>query len=125
MDRIFVTRTNVSASSMASQSRVQPRLGPGKAKHTKPPEVLGRHGALKNRGVQNILITAENDLKGLPDAIQAVFPNTCIVHLIRSSLPYLSRRERRVLARDMRPSVPIGPNISPIISWVGRLSGRS
>ena len=45
---------------------------------------------LKNRGVSDILIAVVDGLKGIPDAIQAVFPETtvqtCIVHLLRQSL---------------------------------------
>jgi putative transposase len=61
---------------------------------------------LKNRGVQDILIAAVDGLKGFPDAIEAVFPKTqvqlCIVHLIRSSLRYVSWKERRGVARDLK-----------------------
>ena len=61
---------------------------------------------LKNRGVQDILIAAVDGLKGFPDAIEAVFPKTqvqlCLVHLIRSSLRYVSWKERRAVARDLK-----------------------
>jgi putative transposase len=61
---------------------------------------------LKNRGVEDILIAAVDGLKGFPDAIEAVFPQTqvqlCIVHLIRSSLRYVSWKERRAVARDLK-----------------------
>ncbi len=61
---------------------------------------------LKNRGVQDILIAAVDGLKGFPDAIEAVFPKTqvqlCIVHLIRSSLRYVSWKERRAVVRDLK-----------------------
>lgn len=67
---------------------------------------LGVLTELKNRGVQDILIAAVDGLKGFPDAIEAVFPNTqvqlCIVHLIRSSLRYVSWKERRAVARDLK-----------------------
>ena len=62
---------------------------------------------LKQRGVQDILIACVDGLKGFPEAIEAVFPNTwvqtCIVHLIRHSLRYVPRREREQVARDLRP----------------------
>ena len=62
---------------------------------------------LKQRGVQDILIACVDGLKGFPDAIEAVFPQTwvqtCIVHLIRHSLRYVPRREREQVARDLRP----------------------
>lgn len=48
---------------------------------------------LQNRGVKDILIACVDGLKGFPDAIHAVFPNTriqlCIVHLVRNSVKYV------------------------------------
>jgi putative transposase len=62
---------------------------------------------LKTRGVQDILIACVDGLTGFPDAIEAIFPattvQTCIVHLIRSSLRYVPRREREQVARDLKP----------------------
>ena len=62
---------------------------------------------LKQRGVQDILICCVDGLKGFPEAIEAIFPNTtvqtCIVHLIRLSLKYVPRRERERVARDLKP----------------------
>jgi putative transposase len=62
---------------------------------------------LKQRGVQDILICCVDGLKGFPEAIEAIFPNTvvqtCIVHLIRHSLKYVPRREREQVARDLKP----------------------
>jgi putative transposase len=62
---------------------------------------------LKQRGVRDILICCVDGLKGFPDAIEAIFPNTtvqtCIVHLIRLSLKYVPRREREQVARDLKP----------------------
>jgi putative transposase len=62
---------------------------------------------LKQRGVQDILIACVDGLKGFPDAIEAVFPKTCvqtcIVHLIRHSLRFVGRREREQVARDLKP----------------------
>lgn len=61
---------------------------------------------LKNRGVQDILIAAVDGLKGFPDAIESVFPKTqvqlCIVHMVRNSLRYVSWKERKAVARDLR-----------------------
>ena len=52
---------------------------------------------LKQRGVSDILICCVDGLKGFPEAIEAIFPNTvvqtCVVHLIRHSLKYVPRRE--------------------------------
>ena len=54
-----------------------------------------------------MLIACVDGLKGFPEAIEAVFPDTwvqtCIVHLIRHSLRYVPRREREQVARDLRP----------------------
>ena len=62
---------------------------------------------LKQRGVRDILICCVDGLKGFPEAIEAIFPKTtvqtCVVHLIRSSLKYVPRREREQVARDLKP----------------------
>ncbi len=61
---------------------------------------------LKNRGVQDMLIAAVDGLTGFPDAIASVFPQTqvqlCIVHMVRGSLRYVSWKERKLVARDLR-----------------------
>ena len=62
---------------------------------------------LKVRGVQDILIAVTDGLKGMPEALGAVFPattlQTCIVHLIRNSLDYASWKDRRGLAAALKP----------------------
>jgi putative transposase len=62
---------------------------------------------LKQRGISDILICCVDGLKGFPEAIEAIFPQTvvqtCIVHLIRHSLKYVPRREREQVARDLKP----------------------
>jgi putative transposase len=62
---------------------------------------------LKNRGVQDILIACCDGLKGFPEAIEAVFPNTvvqtCIVHLIRNSVRFVSYKDRKEVVRDLKP----------------------
>jgi transposase-like protein len=62
---------------------------------------------LKSRGVNDILIAVTDGLKGMPEALGAVFPattlQTCIVHLIRNSLDYASWKERKALAAAIRP----------------------
>ncbi len=62
---------------------------------------------LKTRGVGDILIAVTDGLKGMPEALAAVFPattlQTCIVHLIRNSLDYASWKDRRALAAAIRP----------------------
>ncbi len=61
---------------------------------------------IRNRGVQDVFIMCVDGLKGFPQAIEAVFPNTqvqlCIVHLVRSSLMYVSWKQRRAVAADLR-----------------------
>lgn len=61
---------------------------------------------LKNRGVRDMLIAAVDGLAGFPDAIESVFPKTqvqlCIVHMVRGSLRYVSWKERKIVARDLR-----------------------
>ena len=61
---------------------------------------------LKNRGVTDILIACVDGLKGLPEAIEMVFPKTdvqlCIVHLVRHSLKYVSWKQRKEVAHDLK-----------------------
>ena len=69
---------------------------------------LGVLSDLTHRGVQDILIACCEGLKGLPDAIEATFPHTtvqtCIVHMVRNSLRYRSRRGTS--PRPTRRSLP-------------------
>jgi transposase-like protein len=62
---------------------------------------------LKTRGVADILIAVTDGLKGMGEALAVVYPattlQTCIVHLIRNSLDYASWKERKALARAIRP----------------------
>ena len=62
---------------------------------------------LQRRGVRDVLIACVDGLTGFPDAIAAVFPETwvqtCIVHLIRSSMRYVVYQDRKTVARDLRP----------------------
>ncbi len=68
---------------------------------------------LHHRGVCDVLIACVDGLTGFPDAIGAVFPQawvqTCIVHMIRSSMRYVSYAERKAVARDLR-AVYSAPN---------------
>src|ERR1700722_8814858 len=60
---------------------------------------------LKNRGMKDAFIICTDGLKGFPEAIEAVFPNTlvqtCIVHMVRASLKFVSWRDRRAMAADI------------------------
>jgi putative transposase len=62
---------------------------------------------LKNRGVQDLYIACVDGLKGLPQAIETVFPKAqvqlCIVHLVRNSLHYVSWKERKAVAAELKP----------------------
>lgn len=61
---------------------------------------------LRNRGVEDILLAVVDGLKGFPDAILAVFPEasvqTCIVHLLRTSLDFVSFKDRRPVATGLK-----------------------
>src|SRR5215475_13217898 len=61
---------------------------------------------LKNRGVEDVLIAVVDGLKGFPEAITAVFPQalvqTCIVHLLRHSLDFVSWKDRKTVAAALK-----------------------
>jgi putative transposase len=61
---------------------------------------------LRNRGVEDILLAVVDGLKGFPDAIRAVFPDatvqTCIVHLLRHSLDFVSYKDRKAVAAALK-----------------------
>src|SRR5205085_3602146 len=61
---------------------------------------------LKNRGVDDFLIACVDGLKGFPDAIEQGFPDTqvqlCIVHLVRNSLQYVSWKNKKEVAQDLK-----------------------
>lgn len=61
---------------------------------------------LKNRGVKDILIACVDGLKGFPEAIEAAYPQTqfqlCIVHLVRHSLNFVSWKQRKEMADDLK-----------------------
>ncbi len=61
---------------------------------------------LKNRGVQDILIACMDGLKGLPDAIKTIFPQTetqlCIVHMIRNSMKFVANKKRAEFIVDLK-----------------------
>jgi putative transposase len=62
---------------------------------------------LHRRGVNDVLVACVDGLKGFPEAIEAVFPaawvQTCIVHQIRSSMRYVAYKDRKAVARDLKP----------------------
>ena len=62
---------------------------------------------LKNRGVTDMFIACVDGLKGFPESIATVFPEAqvqlCIVHQVRASLNYVSWKQRKAVAADLRP----------------------
>lgn len=62
---------------------------------------------LQSRGVEEILILCCDGLKGLPEAVASFFPKTtvqtCVVHLVRRSLSFVSYKERKAVAADLKP----------------------
>lgn len=67
---------------------------------------LGVLTDLKNRGVKDILIVCVDGLRGFPDAINAVVPQTdaqlCIVHQIRNSLKYIASKNQKEFLADLK-----------------------
>jgi len=61
---------------------------------------------IKTRGVQDILFVCVDGLTGFPDAIEATYPHatvqTCIVHQVRSSMRFVSYKDRKLVAGDLR-----------------------
>ncbi len=61
---------------------------------------------MQNRGVEDILIASVDGLKGFPEAINAVFPETevqlCIVHQIRNSLKYVGSQYQKQFANELK-----------------------
>ena len=67
---------------------------------------LGAMNDLKSRGTRDIFILSVDGIAGIEDAIRATYPKTavqrCIVHQIRNSLKYVSWKERKELASDLK-----------------------
>ena len=67
---------------------------------------LGVITELKNRGIKDIFIACVDGLKGFPEAIESVFPNTqiqlCIVHMIRNSVKYVSYKDQKEVCKDLK-----------------------
>ena len=61
---------------------------------------------LRNRGLKDIFVACVDGLKGFPEAIEAVFPRTdvqlCLVHLVRNSTKYVSYKDRKQVAADLK-----------------------
>ena len=67
---------------------------------------LGVVTEIRNRGVEDIFIACVDGLKGLPEAIEIVYPRSevqqCIVHMVRQSLRYVNWKQRKEVASDLR-----------------------
>lgn len=78
---------------------------------------------LRRRGVEDVLISCVDGLKGFPEAIEATFPKawvqTCIVHLIRASLRYVGYRDKRKVAAALRP-IYTAPNADAALEELDR-----
>jgi len=61
---------------------------------------------LNNRGVKDILIASVDGLKGFPEAINSIYPNTevqlCIIHQIRNSLKYVASKNKKEFMKDLK-----------------------
>ena len=75
---------------------------------------------LTNRGVKDIFIACVDGLTGFPEAIHTAYPQTkvqlCIVHQVRNSLKYVSWKDRKEVAKDLRA---IYQSVTPesVIGW--------
>ena len=69
---------------------------------------------LRNRGVKNIFVTCVDGLKGFPEAIETVFPDThvqlCGVHMVRHNLNYVFWKQRKEVAADLK-SIDSAPSV--------------
>jgi putative transposase len=61
---------------------------------------------LKNRGIEDLYILCADGLKGLPEAVESIFPKavfqTCIVHMVRNSLNYVPHKEKKAVAKSLK-----------------------
>ena len=82
---------------------------------------------LRRRGVEDVLISCVDGLKGFPEAIEATFPQawvqTCIVHLIRASLRYVNYRDRKKVASALRP-IYTAPNAEAALTELERFDSE-
>src|ERR1700746_1676240 len=82
---------------------------------------------IKNRGTRDVLMVVCDGLKGLPDAVNSVWEKTivqtCIVHLLRNSFKYASKRDWAQLAKDLKP-VYTAASESEALDRFAEFSGR-
>jgi transposase-like protein len=79
---------------------------------------------LKNRGVADVFFVVCDGLKGLPDTVEAVWPQaivqTCIIHLIRNTFRLTSRADADAIKRDIKP-IYTAPNADAALAALGEL----
>jgi putative transposase len=82
---------------------------------------------IKNRGTRDVLMVVCDGLKGLPDAVSAVWDKTivqtCIVHLLRNSFKYASRKDWAQIAKDLKP-VYIAASEAAALDQFAEFSGK-
>ena len=82
---------------------------------------------LKNRGLQDILIACVDGLKGFPDAINSVYPQThiqlCIIHMVRNSLKYVSWKDYKAVTSGLK-AVYQGPTEEAALMAMDAFSGE-
>jgi putative transposase len=82
---------------------------------------------IKNRGTRDVLMLVCDGLKGLPDAVNAVWEKTvvqtCIVHLLRNSFKYASKRDWAEVAKDLKP-VYTAPSEAAALDALGEFSAK-
>jgi transposase-like protein len=82
---------------------------------------------IKNRGTRDVLMVVCDGLKGLPDAVNSVWDKTivqtCIVHLLRNSFKYASKRDWAQLAKDLKP-VYTAPSEAAALDAFAEFSGK-
>jgi putative transposase len=82
---------------------------------------------LKNRGVRDVFFLVCDGLKGLPDVVEAVWPQaivqTCIIHLIRNTFRLTSRRDSDAIKRDIKP-IYTAPNADAALAALDDLEEK-
>jgi putative transposase len=76
---------------------------------------------LRNRGVEDVVFVCCDGLKGLPEAIEAVWPQaivqTCVVHLVRGSLRFCSYKDRKAVVAALKP-IYRAPNVDVAVEML-------
>jgi putative transposase len=82
---------------------------------------------IKNRGTRDVLMVVCDGLKGLPDAVNSVWEKavvqTCIVHLLRNSFKYASKKDWAQIAKDLKP-VYTAPSEAAALDAFAEFSGK-